>query len=405
MKGRTFQERADLLARFRSQTFEASPNTTETFQITINSLEELKELFHVPEEVQTDNLDSAPVSLNDSLEKRLLQKTILYAWEGRNTFEGEEKKWVESAFPLTLPVVQLEEYVIDQDLNIDNQAFYIGNLGKVTLKPDKCINVINTHFEFNADEFVREGDAPTGKGDFNIIGKKGEDGKTGGIGAPGAHGRPGNGGNCSSAGVAGDPGEAGGNAEAAEEGKEGSRGIDGYLPPKAAIKIKQRLIGRLIISSQTGAGGNGGTGGAGGKGGNGGNGGNGATCMCTGSRGGNGGNAGRGGKGGQGGDGGNGGDGRGATGVITVSVPGSDADKVSSIELVSAAGTGGTGGTGGDHGTPGSGGLGGKYNDKGSGGLPVIPDTTASNYGKADNGTAGNNGKQGYPIPITIKTR
>lgn len=403
MNGKNFQERADLLARFRSHSDQASQNKTGTFQVTLNSLQELKELLYAPGETQTVNRNS----LDGSLEEILLQKTMLYVWEGKDTFEGEEKKWVESVFPLTLPVMQTEDYVIEKDLPIENETYYIGNFKKVTLKKGICISVINTPFEFHAEEFVREGTAPAGKADFNIIGKSGGNGTDRGQGALGKHGKAGDGGNCSSAGIAGDSGKAGENAGAGDKGEKGGKGMDGSLPPKATIQINQ-LTGRLAISSQTGAGGNGGKGGKGGNGGDGGKGGDGANCGCTGSRGGNGGNAGSGGQGGQGGDGGDGGDGRGATGIITVSVPAGDADKVSSIELMSAGGTGGNGGTGGKHGTPGTGGSGGKHNSGGSDGSPVIPPVTTNNnkdYGKAEDGKSGNNGNQGYPVPIIIKTR
>lgn len=367
-----------------------------TSKISVPSIERLKEIFDnggTPEEKisRTQNLfgKAAKGNVNDDF----LQRVNNYLFGDTPLNEGDTAL-LSQAFPMELTAVSADDYTFNgrNDLGT-SQSPVILNYGTVTMNDQAYITIQNTPLQFTCDTLVRNGSAPSGYGDFNILGATGGVGNTGETGTTGGNGSGGKNGNCSSAGIAGDSGQNGSPGNKGGTGGTGFTGSQGLPSQMAEITITTALnAASLTILTRSGTGGQGGIGGKGGTGGNGGKGGNGATCGCTGSGAGNGNSGGQGGPGGQGGQGGNAVD---AAANITVLVPSGDISKVFPQKLQAPAGSGGNGGPGGNGGSGGGKGSGGKHNGDGS---------TGAGGGKGATGGQGLQGTvAGQPATINVQ--
>jgi hypothetical protein len=314
---------------------------------------------------------------------------------GNADLADDDRSKLTQAFPMTVTAVSADDHTYGPGKNDlgTSQNLVILNYNNVTIADQGYVTIQNTPLQFTCDTLTRTGSAPSGHGDFNILGVTGGAQSQAGTGATGGNGSAGKKGNCSSAGIAGDSGQ---NGTAGKTGGTGGSGIQGNagLPSQMAqITITTTLdAASFTVLTRSGTGGQGGQGGKGGTGGNGGKGGNGASCGCTGSGAGNGAS---GGKGGNGGVGGMGGNGVNAAANIVVTVPATDVGKVFPNKQTAPPGGGGLGGPGGAGGSGGGKGSGGKHNGDGSAG---------STGGKGNTGGTGVQGTaSGTPAEISVQ--
>jgi len=296
---------------------------------------------------------------------------------GNAELSADDRKLVESAFPLELGIVAAPNKTINSQWHLGKSASpQTIHLGTLTIEQGGYITIENTLLTFDVDTIIRNGNAGSGgNGDFNILGVAGAAGTTPATPNPPGQAQNGNPGNCSSAGIAGSPGGNGTTGATGTIGNTGGRGGDGLPSMPATINIRNGIqlgpnVSQIIVRTMSGAGGAGGAGGTGSKGGQGGNGGNGVTCGCTGNAGGTGGQGGTGGTGGVGGPGGNAVD---AAGNIIVNVPAAFANLIVPVPLTAQPGAGGPAGAGGSGGDGGGGSSGGKHNSGGSAGGSGAP--------------------------------
>ncbi|GAB5446014.1 hypothetical protein [Gymnodinialimonas sp.] len=268
-------------------------------------------------------------------------------------------------FPLDIYLQAAKSIDVDGELDLTttNGELHKVVYGTVTIKAGGYIVAEATPLDFTCDKLILEGDPPAGKGHFNILGKTGA--------AHGAISKPGTPGQASTGHVAvcgsGKPGGIGEVATNGTNGGNGARGNDGIPSQFANIDITTSLsvtgTTKLLVATQSGAGGAGQNGGPGGDAGKGGNGGKGDGCGCgTALDGGPGQKGGIGGKGGRAGDGGNGVD---AAANIVLSVPNADFAKVQQTAIATQAPPGKAGDRG-AAGGKGGGGTGGAEGGKGS---------------------------------------
>lgn len=302
------------------------------------------------------------------------------------------------AFPMAVYVEAAEPLVVDGEKNLSTAN---GELRKaiystVTIKAGGYIVAEATPLDFICDTLILEGAPPAGKGHFNILGKTGP--AHGALSKPGTPG-PGSTGPAAVCG-SGKGGSKGGKPTPGTHGGKGARGNDGIPSQLTNIEINKALnvtgATKLLVATQSGAGGPGQDGGPGGDGGAGGKGGKGDGCGCgTGLNGGPGHTGGTGGNGGKAGDGGNGVD---AAANIVLAVPNADFTKVEQTAIAAPAPPGTAGGRG-AAGGPGAGGKGGAEGGKGS-----DKGSDASEGGVGEIGDPGVDGTQtGKPAQFTAQ--
>jgi len=367
----------------RAQLLGLSPTANFAGIVTINSLDQLKEILNLTpysptvDQVQGNNSDDHATLVGNAVAAQVY---------GTTPATDADNQLIQSAFPLRVYVVSQQDMTISSQWNLTQPGGgpVIVSLGTLTVNDGGYITIANQTLDFTVDTLIRNGNAqpPSGNGLFNILGLTGDMGAIGSTPAAPGQAQNGSPGNCSSAGIAGASGGNGTVGAAGSTGGPGGPGGAGKPSLPATIRIMSAVQTQIPLSilTQSGAGGNGGTGGTGARGGQGGNGGHGATCGCTGSSGGSGAQGGAGGAGGSGGPGGNPTD---ASGSITVFVPSASVSQFVQIKNPAPAGLGGAGGQGGQGGAGGSAGGGGKHNDGGSAG------------GTGGQGTPGVNGPSG----------
>ncbi|KEP69983.1 hypothetical protein DL1_21115 [Thioclava dalianensis] len=386
-----FEKRAEILG--------IAPDKAFAGKITVNTLDQLKELLNIsgmPPSAEAVS-KAAPSDAADASQS--VAHAVARHVYGAAPLSDADLALAQSAFPLQLNVVSQPDKTINSEWNLNEispDGPIVVSLGTLTIEDGGYIVVSNRALDFTVDTLVRNGSAAPGNdmGIFNILGITGAAGTPGDTPtAPGqaTNGKPGN---CSSAGIAGDSGGNGTTGTLGSAGGPGGAGGLGKPSLAATIRITTAVQSATALSvvTQSGAGGQGGAGGTGSKGGQGGNGGNGATCGCTGSAGGSGAQGGTGGKGGPGGQGGNGVD---AEGDITIFAPSTALSLFQPIKKTAQPGAGGAPGTGGAGGDGGSAGSGGKHNSGGSGG---------GTGGQGETGTPGVAGTiAGQPADILIQ--
>jgi hypothetical protein len=309
------------------------------------------------------------IKIGSDPESALLHRVHQFIF-GAAELSAQDRKLVDSAFPLVVETITAENKTIDTPWHLGKSTspVYV-NLGKLTINQGAYIIIENTILDFKVDDVVRNGNTGNANfGDFNILGVTGTTGGT--PPTPGAPGQAQSGqpGNCSSSGVAGSPGGNGSRGADGTPGGEGGKGGDGLPSMPATIEITNSIafgpnVSQLVVKTMSGAGGPGGQGGQGSPGGQGGNGGNGATCECTGNAGGSGNIGGTGGPGGPGGPGGNAVD---ASGNIVIKVPAEYSNVIVRLPVKAQPGAGGGPGAAGVGGPGGGAGTGGKHNSGGS---------------------------------------
>jgi hypothetical protein len=374
--------------------------------ISVPNVDELKNLMDdgsSPEERAAKHsamFAAAPASKTaptDAADPAVLNKVHEYVF-GNGELSDADRKLIEPAFPVNVLAVSAANvtYNVPTTLGI-SQTLITLNYGTVTINDGACVNVYNSQLNYTMDTLIRNGKAPQGLGDFNILGVDGTSPTApttpGSTGSAGGNGQDGS---CSSAGIAGPSGTNGSTGGVGGVGITGGNGSNGLPSKPATITINQSIqsASPIVIYTRSGAGGNGAAGGPGGTGGVGGNGGNGASCGCTGSGAGNGATGGQGGTGGTGGNGGNAVNAD-PSGIIVVYTP--DIRKVVGTSDIANPGKAGSGGNGGSGGAGGNGGSGGKHNSNGSGGAKGGPGNKGAD-GKDGTGT-------GNPAVIQIKPR
>jgi hypothetical protein len=397
MEKLNFYERAEKLGH-SSESLKSGKSVKST--LTVPNITSLRELLSHGEtskerESNFDCLFGSITSLanNDSHEAFMMRVNgFLY---GNTELSDDDHSRLSQAFPMDVYTASSEthDYAAGKNDLGTSQNLLLLNYSKVTIADKGYITIQNTPLRFTCDSLTRTGSAPTGYGDFNILGVTGGTPGQTDTGTTGGDGSDGNPGNCSSAGIAGASGQIGHVGKTGGTGGIGKQGGDGLPSLQAEIRISTSLdAASLTVWTRSGTGGIGGVGGTGGIGGNGGGGGNGASCGCTGSGAGNGES---GGKGGQGGIGGLSGNGVNAAGNIKVLVPTAYMSIVFPNKLPTHPGIGGVGGVGGAGGAGGSKGSGGKHNGDGSDG---------SVGGKGSTGGNGAKGTQsGTPADISIQ--
>jgi hypothetical protein len=306
----------------------------------------------------------------DASHQALVSRVHAYLYDMAG-LAATDKQRVSSAFPLAVHTESSPNKTITGlwELGTSQSGVVVVNVGTLTMQPGSAVVVRNSILQFTVDTVVRQGTAPSGYYDFNVLGVTGS---VGGVGSPagqGGSGERGAGGTCSSPGIAGSAGGDGQRGTAGPTGGSGHTGSDGLPSMPATISITTDISGpasQLTIYTSSGGGGTGGTGGQGGLGGPGGPGGNGANCGCEGTRGGHGGPGGPGGPGGQGGTGGNAVP---AAGNVVIKLPSKLASRIApAVKRTAQPGPGGAGGAGGQGGPGGGGGGGGKHESGGDGG-------------------------------------
>jgi hypothetical protein len=341
--------------------------------ISVANVDELKKLLdHGESESERANrelnLFRDQIDPNSHTTDGLLRKVNAYVY-GNGSLSSSDRQLVDAAFPLQVLAVSDNNpvFTVPTDLGT-SQTLIVANYGTATIEDQACLNVHNSTLELTMDNLIRNGTAPQGLGDFNILGVPGNTGNQGATGATGGEGSNGTNGYCSSAGIAGPGGTNGKEGNQGQQGVQGEQGGPGLPSMAATITINQSIQGpKIVVYTQSGAGGTGGQGGQGGIGGKGGNGGDGVTCGCTGN---GAGSAGPGGPGGPGGVGGSGGNGVNANGNIIVKVPSAYLNQIATVSNIAPYGAPGEGGPGGAGGAAGSAGTGGKHNGDGNGAGP-----------------------------------
>jgi hypothetical protein len=339
------------------------------------------------------------VTQGSDTESALLRRVHEFIF-GNAELSADDRKLVESAFPLELGVIAAPDKTINSQWHLGRSTSpQVVNVGTLTIEQGGYITIENTLLTFNVETIIRNGNTGSDNGDFNILGVAGGPGGTGTTpNAPG-QAQNGNPGNCSSAGIAGSPGGNGWTGATGTIGGTGGKGSDGLPSMPATININKGVqlgpnVSQIIIKTMSGAGGAGGAGGTGTKGGKGGNGGNGVTCGCTGNAGGTGGQGGTGGPGGPGGPGGNAVD---AAGNVVVNVPAAFYKLIVPVPITAQPGPGGPPGAGGSGGDGGGGSSGGKHNSGGSGGGSGSP---------GSEGTRGSDGtRTGKPAEVNVQPK
>ena len=332
----------------------------------------------------------------DASQQAIVNRVHAYLY-GVGDLASSDRQRIAGAFPLAVKTASYPNKVINDvwELGTSQPGIVVVNVGTLTMNPNSAVVVRNSILQFSVDTIVRDGAAPSGYYDFNILGVTGGAGTPGGGSGGGGAGNRGSGGTCSSPGVAGSAGGDGQRGTTGPTGAAGHTGGDGLPSLPATLSITTGITGsaaQITFMTSSGAGGTGGAGGQGGVGGPGGPGGDGATCGCEGTRGGNGGPGGAGGSGGQGGTGGNGVP---AAGNIVIKAPARLASRIApAVKRTAPPGPGGPGGGGGGGGPGGGGGSGGKHESDGGGG---------GEGAAGSQGPAGNSGSQtGQPAEVTL---
>lgn len=348
--------------------------------ITVEDIESLKEMLDLGFDQQTREAHVKAlfqgITQGSDAASALLRRVHEFIF-GTAELSPEDRKLVDSAFPLELGVIAAPDKTINSEWNLGKSTSpQLVNVGTLTIEQGGYISIQNTMLTFNVDTIIRNGNTGSGSiGDFNILGVAGAAGSTGPTPDAPGQAQSGNPGNCSSAGIAGSPGGNGSTGAEGTMGGTGTKGSDGLPSMPATININKGIqlgpnAAQIVIRTASGAGGAGGAGGTGSRGGKGGNGGNGVSCGCTGNAGGSGGQGGKGGRGGTGGPGGNAVD---AAGNVIVNVPAQFANLIVPMPMTVGPGVGGAAGAGGSGGDGGSGGSGGKHNSGGSSGGSGAP--------------------------------
>jgi len=362
----------------------------EAFVITVNDIDELKELSGISnEQLESNdwerNFTYPPPYSAERLKKAdpfapdICQAFRAYIYGDASQVESYKGILNELRFPLKLTVFSAEDITVSPDhpLIIRDESGHgepvVVAYNTVTVEPGGQI-IWEATGKMTANQMTFQESSEQNFISKGANGGNGGDGSSGSPGSPGTDGNPGqdNKNSCNRAATDGTAGGAGTNGG---DGQEGGRGGDGN-PVNISVEV---LNGTVNIGSGGGNGGNGGSGGDGGNGGKGGNGGSG-TSNCKQAKGGNGGKAGNGGNAGKGGDGGDGKD-------VYVTYQSGDPNFV----LKPATGSPGNPGTPGKAGTPGQGGSG---NPAGSTGASGTGGAAAS---AGQTGTAGTiyiNGKE-----------
>ena len=371
--------------------------------IIIDTIDKLKEMLDLgydqPAREAHVKALFAGVTQGTDAESALLRRVHEFVF-GTAELSADDRKQVESAFPLELGVIAAPDKTINSQWHLGKSTSpqWI-DVGTLTIQQGGYITIENTLLTFNVDTIIRNGNTGSDNADFNILGVAGAPGGTGSTPTAPGQAQNGNPGNCSSAGIAGSPGGNGSPGATGTIGGTGGEGRDGLPSMPATININKGIqlgpnVSQIIIKTMSGAGGAGGAGGTGTKGGKGGNGGNGVTCGCTGNAGGTGGQGGTGGPGGVGGPGGNAVD---AAGNIVVNVPAAFYKQIVPVAVTAQPGAGGPPGAGGSGGDGGGASSGGKHNSGGSAGGSGSPG------GEGQRGAAGT--RTGKPAEINVQPR
>lgn len=263
----------------------------------------------------------------------LQQRVNHFVYGNYELTEADKKAANATLFPMKALAISAKNKTINEPLLLGSEQLPLFiNYGTLNLGDEAYITVEGVGLKFTIAIFTRTGSAPTTMGDFNLLGRKGQDGCPGRPGGTGPNGAPGiNGGN-------------GGN------GSDGSDGSMGIPSQQSTISITESIQSPrpIVVYTSSGAGGKGGRGGDGGRGGNGGAGAKGGT-------------------GGTGGKGGNGANGVNAAGNILIYVAAPYINQITGITAVAPAGAGGQGGDGGNGG---GGSTSGQHGDNGAAGNP-----------------------------------
>lgn len=347
-------------------------------QVSIGSLAEFKELLTADisedtrKQTQASFLQAHPDAFKGGNNEAHLLTLLSSHVYGQHTLTAEDEKAAEAMFPIEVSVAADKKRVIDtpetygpgstaQIIICDTLMF--SKAGSITMK--------NTVLRIVTDELIVNTDAKDIPYQIGVMGAKGQAGKLGDDGkAYTTAAYNGSSVGTTSPGIC--PSTSGGSGSAGAKGHNGSGGDAGKAGKpslQANITINKTLSGLLVVTTQSGAGGDGGAGGKGADGQNAGDGGKGCNDGCQGSAGGD---AGSGGDGGNGGHGGNGGPAVNGNNVSIIVPKGKISDVIKFAENASPgeAGNGGGGGNGGSAGTKGSGGKGKADGDGGSKGEP-----------------------------------
>ncbi|HEX3466224.1 MAG TPA: hypothetical protein VHS78_19405 [Candidatus Elarobacter sp.] len=380
------------------------PRNPDTGAVTVPNLDKLKAIliagaipgvrekifFSKPEDLGDPNSDRSEADIVARVTAYLYDRAPLNHWD---------RDVAERMFPLDVFYESLEDKVINGNFVVDSSGAAVYNWGTLTMNDQSWISVYNTTLTMTATSLIRNGSAPAGQYDFNILGKTGTTGNTGATVGAGGVGNQGSRGSCDGGGGIGEEnGGPGGTGATGTAGGSGFPGATGSPSLAASITFTTGWTGaaNLTVTTRSGTGGAGGNGSPGGAGGTGGSGGDGVTCACEGTGGGNGGNGGRGGTGGAGGNGGNAVN---ANGTVSIFVPAALVAKITSQPSPVPGGSPGTPASGGPGGAGGGGGGGGKHHGGGGGGSQGA---TGPGGGQGTGGQGGGTQNPGNPATITV---